>query len=93
MMGEYAEMMLEGLIDCQTGEYIDGNAPGYPRSKHWWRKKPRAGVGEERCRLCGKRFKTQQGVEDHVAEIHGGRPALKRQLLTEASKQKPKDKP
>lgn len=31
-MGEIAEMMLEGLLDCETGEFIDGLAPGYPRT-------------------------------------------------------------
>ncbi len=30
-MGEIAEMMLEGLLDEETGELIDGKAPGYPR--------------------------------------------------------------
>src|SRR3954471_7082308 len=30
-MGEIAEMMLEGLLDEETGELIDGEAPGYPR--------------------------------------------------------------
>lgn len=50
----------------------------------WWRKrKPRCGVGEERCPRCGKRFKTKQGVEDHMNEIHGGRPQLRMQLIVE----------
>lgn len=30
-MGEIAEMMLEGILDEQTGEYI-GEAVGYPRT-------------------------------------------------------------
>lgn len=30
-MGEIAEMMLEGFLDEETGELIDGTAPGYPR--------------------------------------------------------------
>jgi hypothetical protein len=30
-MGEIAEAMLEGLLDEETGELIDGDAPGYPR--------------------------------------------------------------
>ena len=30
-MGEIAEMMLDGLLDEETGEFIDGEAPGYPR--------------------------------------------------------------
>lgn len=30
-MGEISEMMLEGFMDEETGEIIDGEAPGYPR--------------------------------------------------------------
>ena len=30
-MGEIADMMLEGFMDEETGEIIDGEAPGYPR--------------------------------------------------------------
>jgi hypothetical protein len=30
-MGEIAEAMLSGLLDEETGELIDGEAPGYPR--------------------------------------------------------------
>jgi hypothetical protein len=30
-MGEIAEMMLEGILDCETGEYL-GDAVGYPRT-------------------------------------------------------------
>lgn len=33
-MGEIADMMIDGLLDEQTGEYIDGHAPGYPRTMH-----------------------------------------------------------
>jgi len=39
MMGEIADMMIEGLLDGETGELIDGDAPGHPRTmrnkKHW----------------------------------------------------------
>lgn len=71
-MGEYADMMIDGFVDQYTGEVIDGDSPGYPRSKPR-HKKPRGGIGEERCPSCGKRFKTQQGVADHMADVHGGR--------------------
>ena len=30
-MGEIAEMMLEGFLDEETDEVIDGCSPGYPR--------------------------------------------------------------
>lgn len=32
-MGEIAEMMLDGILDEQTGEYI-GEAVGYPRTRY-----------------------------------------------------------
>ena len=31
MPGEIADMMLEGFMDQETGEIIDGRSPGYPR--------------------------------------------------------------
>lgn len=31
-MGEIADMMLDGFLDEQTGELIDGESPGYPRT-------------------------------------------------------------
>lgn len=30
-MGEIADMIIDGFLDEETGEYIDGDAPGYPR--------------------------------------------------------------
>lgn len=30
-MGEIADMMLDGFLDEETGEYIDGDSPGFPR--------------------------------------------------------------
>lgn len=30
-MGEIADMMIDGTLDWDTGEYIDGESPGYPR--------------------------------------------------------------
>lgn len=32
-MGEVADMILEGLLDSETGELIDGDAPGYSRTR------------------------------------------------------------
>jgi hypothetical protein len=31
-MGEMAEMALDGTLDFYTGEYLDGDSPGYPRT-------------------------------------------------------------
>ena len=30
-MGEIADMVLDGMLDEETGKVIDGEAPGYPR--------------------------------------------------------------
>lgn len=34
-MGDAADMLLDGTLDFHTGEYLDGNSPGYPRSNSW----------------------------------------------------------
>lgn len=80
-MGEYADMIIDGLVDQHTGEVIDGDAPGYPRCKP--RTKHRGGVGESRCPKCGKRFKTTQGVADHTRDVHEGRGVNGRLLSRE----------
>ena len=32
-MGEIADMMIDGFLDEQTGEFLDGKSPGYPRTR------------------------------------------------------------
>lgn len=39
-MGEIADMILDGILDEETGEFIDdelsmNGGPGYPRKKHY----------------------------------------------------------
>ena len=41
-MGDVADMMLDGTLDIETGEYI-GNACGYPRTQNSFRGLPCAG--------------------------------------------------
>ncbi len=60
-MGEVADMMIDGTLDSLTGEVIDGTAPGFPRTMHG---------GDNRCPVCGKSLKCQQGVYDHVRDKH-----------------------
>ena len=67
-MGEYADMFLDGLLDAETGEIIDGYAPGYPRTKRRQRKGKSCLV---KCPQCEKRLRTQQGVDDHIRAKHG----------------------
>ena len=64
-MGEIADLMINGFLDSETGELIDGDAPGYPRRKRRSRVDSRP-----RCPICGKRCKTAQGVRDHVKDKH-----------------------
>lgn len=67
-MGEIADMMLEGLLDEETGEYIgDFNeeifgtkAPGFPIS-----------LERTTCPICEKRVK-EGGLADHMRAKHGG---------------------
>jgi hypothetical protein len=66
-MGEIADMMIDGLLDSVTGELIDGDAPGYPRTKY----KPLPKLPRQHsCKLCGKRFRTMRGVKDHTKAVH-----------------------
>jgi len=68
-MGEIADMMIEGLLDSETGELIDGDAPGYPRTM---RKKKHSGNRYgPKCPDCGKRLRSEQGVKDHRRDVHG----------------------
>lgn len=68
-MGETADMMIEGILDYETGEMIDGDATGYPRTmrkKHAERKH----VRKPKCPVCGKRLRNEQGVKDHHRDVH-----------------------
>lgn len=77
-MGEYADMFLDGLLDEETGELIDGDAPGYPRSPHRERRQANRRNARKAkqakpflCRTCGKRLKSQQSLDDHCRDKHG----------------------
>ena len=73
-MGEIADMMIEGLIDAETGELLDGEAPGYPRSKYGnipGAQEPNQKTGFA-CDMCGKYLRTEQGLRDHVRGKHQG---------------------
>lgn len=64
-MGEIADMIIEGLLDSETGELIDGDAPGYPRTMRR--------SDKTRCPECGKTLRSEQGVKDHRRDSHGVR--------------------
>lgn len=66
-MGDIADMMLEGLLDMETGEYIGEQnkgiygteAPGFPITYE-----------KEECSVCGKRVKPG-GLYNHMKDKHG----------------------
>ena len=66
-MGDISEMMLEGILDEETGEYLgDFNeeifgttSPGFPYS-----------LEREECPICQKRVK-QGGLAQHMIAKHG----------------------
>lgn len=78
-MGEYADMVLEGLLDEETGEYIgDTNkrlygdeAPGFPIS-HERDARERA-ASKVNCPYCNKRVKAV-GLSMHVRDVHANTP-------------------
>ena len=78
-MGEIAEMMLEGLLDEETGEYIgDQNkarygmeSPGFPIS---YEREARESTSPEFvCDICGKKLKSRRGILQHQRDKHGKR--------------------
>ena len=69
-MGEYADMILDGLVDQYTGEVIDGHAPGYPRSKRRKRKTHKKSDVDFNCEKCGRYFKTAEAVAQHKKDMH-----------------------
>lgn len=78
-MGDIADMMLEGLLDEETGEYIgDINEevygmpdPGFPISyERQRREKKSVNSNKVACHICGKRVK-KAGLEMHIKDVHG----------------------
>ena len=82
-MGEIADMMIEGLLDEETGEYVGdinkqifgAESPGFP--VRWededWRNNMLPTDTDKRtaCPQCGKRVKPI-GLRHHVNAKHGG---------------------
>lgn len=68
-MGDAADMMLDGTLDSETGELIDGESPGFPRTK---RGKHYGGLAHEPhpCPHCERVLKSAIGVADHIRAKH-----------------------
>lgn len=80
-MGEIAEAMLEGFLDEETGEVIDGTSPGYPRrmsDRKLDREFKRAPAGKSCLCVapgCGHKFRPNTHYQDfltHWAAKHSG---------------------
>lgn len=71
-MGEIADMMLDGTLDSETGEFIDGESPGHPRTMRRRRKsgKPRGSM--IKCPQCNKSV-AEIGLKQHLKDKHGQR--------------------
>jgi hypothetical protein len=76
-MGDIADMMLEGLLDEETGEYIGdineeiyGTAsPGFPISYERQHRESKKNSNKASCPICGKRVK-KAGIDDHIRDVH-----------------------
>ena len=78
-MGDIAEMMLEGLLDEETGEYIGdinskrygSESPGFPVSYERDRRESNQRKSNKTsCPKCGKRVK-KAGIDMHLKDVHG----------------------
>jgi len=75
-MGDYADMVLEGLLDEESGEYIgDTNkakygseAPGFPIS--YEREEREKKASKVNCPHCNKWVKNA-GLQMHIKAVHG----------------------
>ncbi len=78
-MGEIAEMMLDGTLDCETGEYL-GEGEGFPRCARDMRDgvdpfyghypNQKRGLRTHKCPKCGKKCRGQNGVDMHIIAKH-----------------------
>lgn len=50
-MGEYADMIIDGFVDSETMELIDGDAPGYPRTMYGRKSRQKASSQKKRERI------------------------------------------
>ena len=84
-MGEAADMLLDGLLDEQTGEYIgDQNkrlfgeaAPGFPvtynEEAYWqkkWRQPGKKLKRTDKCPHCDRLCKGQLALQQHILAKH-----------------------
>lgn len=68
-MGEIAEMMLDGTLDCETGEYL-GDGPGYPRTAKSFAKDPFAYAYDDGRGKKGPKGKMGRMTKNLFADIY-----------------------
>jgi hypothetical protein len=69
-MGEYAEMMLEGIVCEGCGEFMGGGAPGYPR----------------RCRGCGPAISLERALRVSIAPKPRAKPHIRAESARNVAK-------
>lgn len=71
-MGEYADMFIDGTLDAETGELLDGASAGYPRVRRGKRIVGQFDAGPKpfQCSACKKKFRVEQGLRDHIRDKH-----------------------
>lgn len=84
-MGEISDMMLEGILCQECGQYVDyhtgeSRACGYPRfcpdcggdpETNYASKRKECIAKQCRCPTCKRRFRTRRGLHDHIRDKHG----------------------
>ncbi len=71
LMGDVADMMLEGILCQECGVYV-GEGVGYPVSCHYCQRRARFSskpTEKQTCPVCSKKVR---GLEDHIRDAHGG---------------------
>lgn len=69
-MGDAADLILDGTVDEETGELIDGESPGYPRSPTRDARRAKQWASRVKCPRCGKLCASEQGLADHAKAKH-----------------------
>lgn len=78
-MGDAADLILEGILDEETGELIDGEATGHPRSPardarnrrtQNRRLRRRKQPGTTPCPVCDKCYRGDAGLAAHYQAKH-----------------------
>jgi hypothetical protein len=78
-MGDIADMMMDGTLDHETGEYL-GEGDGFPRTARSMRRQytksfPKGMHGgrkpkDTKCPICDKMVRGQEGLKTHTKSVH-----------------------